>query len=139
MLGVKTANRVVHDKIRRTDQGEYVLLPSMGSAVDQNQPVFATVPALVDHYLVNGNAAGLGYTLVDSNPIYDNHQLIQERTGAAVKHDTSNMPLVPEKQQGKHDYAEGRPSVLSTTTFRQASSTHDKSDGYLDIADTPDV
>jgi hypothetical protein len=109
MLGVKTANRVVHDKIRLTDDGRYELLPSLGRAAELKQPTFEKLPDLVDHYLLNGAESGLGYALVDSNPIYDNHQLIQEREGRAVKAEYNDLPVVPDKSRAYDDV----PSALS--------------------------
>jgi hypothetical protein len=101
MFGVKSSNRVVHDKICRTDIGEYQLLPSTGSASNESQPAFASLPDLVEFYLAHGDEAGLGYKLTESNPIYDNHQLIQERTGSIVRATVTprdpRAPAVPSK------------------------------------------
>jgi hypothetical protein len=93
-----SGNRVVHDKIRLNENGEYELLPSMGAAAESTQPSFKSLPDLVDYYLANGERAGLGYSLIDSNPIYDNHQLIQERTGALVKKSFEQEPAVAPKR-----------------------------------------
>jgi hypothetical protein len=93
-----SGNRVVHDKIRLNENGEYELLPSVGAAAESTQPSFKSLPDLIDYYLANGERAGLGYSLIDSNPIYDNHQLIQERTGALVKKSFEQEPAVAPKR-----------------------------------------
>lgn len=95
MLGVKTRNQVVHDKIRFTTERGYELLLSSGLAAERQQPSFQTLPDLVEHYMTIHD--GMEFTLVASNPIYDNHQLIQERTGATVKKLEDQGPQLPHK------------------------------------------
>eukprot|EP00041_Stephanoeca_diplocostata_P039671 m.1637402 g.1637402 ORF g.1637402 m.1637402 type:complete len:1970 (-) comp25810_c0_seq1:222-6131(-) len=96
MLGVKTQNKVVHEKIRLEAGRGYELLPSTGAAADERQPAFQTLPELVDYYMTPHD--GMEYSLVASNPIYDNHQLIQERVGTTVKKiDCERAPELPNK------------------------------------------
>jgi len=136
MLGVKSSNRVVHDKIRLCDNGEYELLPSVGRAADVKQPTFSTLPDLVEHYLLNGEEAGLGYQIIDSNPIYDNHQLVQERTGTAVKMDYNDVPSVPEKRQydSVPSAAPAGDGVSNPMYGRDAPAPPRLPDGYLDVS-----
>jgi len=79
MIGVKTNNTVVHEKIRQGENGDYELLPSDAPAA---QPHFRTLPQLVGHYAQP--QAGLPFTLVVDQPIYDNHQLVEKRSGSTV-------------------------------------------------------
>jgi hypothetical protein len=79
MLCVKSKNQVLHDKIRLTDDGLYELLPTMPDGVDAPQPKFRDIPELIDHYVEEHD--GVPYTLALANPIYDNHQLQNERLG----------------------------------------------------------
>jgi hypothetical protein len=139
MLGVKTSNRVVHDKIRLNDAGRYELLPSVGAAAEVKQPSFETLPELVDHYLLNTEESGLGYALIDSNPIYDNHQLVQERTGKAVEADYSEAEAVPEKRHyDELPLAVGVGDGVSNPMYGKDGSAPPQSpngDGYLDVTD----
>merc|ERR1711871_1426939 len=107
MIGVKHDNKVLHDKIRMSDRGQYELLPANGEAAAIKQPVFADIPALVDHYGVRQE--GMVYTLVLSNPIYDNHQLMQERAGYTTK--VSDDAAAPSLAPKKVDY--GAPAGMS--------------------------
>lgn len=134
MLGVKTSNRVVHDKIRLTEGGEYELLPSIGEAADTRQPAFKSLPELVDHYLLNGEESGLGYKLVDSNPIYDNHQLVQERTGKAVEAKYEEAEALPEKRQYDSVANVGGDGVSNPMYGRDGGPP--PADGYLDVGET---
>lgn len=70
MLGVKTANEVIHEKIRYTEDGQYEMLPSKTNI---RQPKFGTLVDLVEFYLQPHE--DMPYNLAVSNPIYDNHLL----------------------------------------------------------------
>jgi len=102
MLGVKTNNEVIHEKIRFTEDGQYELLPTKAG---KKQPKFPDLPSLVDFYL--HPTADVPYTLAVSNPIYDNHQLGQGKGGnggravAAGKTITldPHAPVVPLKEK----------------------------------------
>ena len=100
MLGVKSTNEVVHDKIRTTENGQVQLMPSSGRAAAVPQPTFATLPDLIDHYLKE--QPGMPYTLSAADPIYDNQRLVQERTGQ-IQAASPNGPVVPVKER---EYAE---------------------------------
>lgn len=148
MLGVKSANEVLHEKIRQTENGEYQLLPSRGAAADVAQPTYATLPELVDHYLKP--QPGMPFTLAASNPIYDNHQLAQERTGKlqAAQYDEA----LPAKN---HEYAEaalngngekhggdsvGNPMYFASGTGANAGQPSNYAAPYLDVnPNQPDV
>eukprot|EP00038_Savillea_parva_P006784 m.165816 g.165816 ORF g.165816 m.165816 type:complete len:2014 (-) comp12609_c0_seq1:393-6434(-) len=133
MLGVKTSNRVIHDKIRLTEDDTYQLLPSMVSDDEDTveQPTFATLPELVEHYLAQGNDADVGYTLVDSNPIYDNHQLIQERTGQAVKVEYDEK--LPTKKASSPVRGSNGPTAVTNPMYVHDASPPQKDAGYLDV------
>ena len=133
MLGVKTSNRVIHDKIRLTEDDTYQLLPSMVSDDEDTveQPTFATLPELVEHYLAQGNDADVGYTLVDSNPIYDNHQLIQERTGQAVKVEYDEK--LPTKKASSPVSGSNGPTAVTNPMYVHDASPPQKDAGYLDV------
>jgi len=143
MLGVKSKNLVIHDKIRLTESGEYELLPSVGQAADVKQPTFTTLPELVEHYLLNGEEVGLGYSLVDSNPIYDNHHLVQERTGVAVEAKYDEAAALPEKRHYDQPpdtigaYAAATGDGVSNPMYgRDPMEPPRDRDGYLDVGDT---
>jgi len=136
MLGVKSENQVVHDKIRFTENQTYQLLPSIGVAATAPQPTFDTLPELVGHYEYKQN--GMSYKLEDSDPIYDNHNLMQERTGTVKRGDT--IGSLPQKS---HEYApstftlaqEGDDSVGNPMYFSndEPSAMYSQADGYLDV------
>ena len=107
MLGVKSQNQVIHDKIRSTDSGDLQLMPSSGRAAAVPQPTFATLPDLIDHYL--NEQPGMPYTLSAADPIYDNQRLVQERTGTVERVDTQGGPAVPvkEREYAESDYSMG--------------------------------
>jgi hypothetical protein len=107
MLGVKSQNQVIHDKIRSTDSGDLQLMPSSGDAAAVPQPTFATLPDLIDHYLKE--QPGMPYTLSAADPIYDNQRLVQERTGTVERVDTQGGPAVPvkEREYAESDYSMG--------------------------------
>ena len=73
MLGVKTSNEVVHEKIRFTEDGEYEMIPTKTTLA--SQPRFKDLADLVEFYLHPHE--DMPYTLAMSNPIYDNHHLTQ--------------------------------------------------------------
>lgn len=99
MLAVKSNNRVIQDKIRLNDDSTYELLPSIGDAANARQPQFAGLPDLVDFYTVE--RPGMAYTLQLSNPIYDNHALMQERKGYTEAVTTNYAPeLAPKMGDG---------------------------------------
>ena len=72
MLGVKTPNGIVHERIKLHQDGTYALLPSTGA----QQPNFLALPDLVGHY-ATAKRQGVAFSLALDNPIYDNH-LLQE-------------------------------------------------------------
>jgi hypothetical protein len=73
ILGVKTSNEVIHEKIRFTEDGEYEMLPTKATLA--SQPRFKDLADLVEFYLHPHE--DMPYTLAASNPIYDNHHLTQ--------------------------------------------------------------
>jgi hypothetical protein len=91
MLGVKSNNEVLHEKIRFTEDGQYELMPTKSTG---KQPRFTDLPTLVDFYL---NPQGdMPYTLAGANPIYDNHQLKQSKVGYAMTGNLiANDPAAP--------------------------------------------
>jgi len=96
MLGVKTGNAIVHERIKLQQDGTYELLPSTGS----HQPNFKMLPELVDHYAAV-RRAGIPFSLALDNPIYDNH-LLQEAPREAIQVEAeyeADAPALP-----KHEY-----------------------------------
>lgn len=93
MLAVKTANEVIHEKIRYTEDGKYELLPNSTTTI---HPRFNTLVDLVQFYLQPQD--DIPYCLAMSNPIYDNHHLAQNYTPYAVLTD-SNAPVLPLKER----------------------------------------
>jgi hypothetical protein len=144
MLGVKSANMVIHDKIRQTENGEYQLMPSSGQAAGIAQPCFATLPDLIDYYL--SEQPGMPYTLTASDPVYDNQRLHQERTGEVLQSTTSG-PNVPQKEReyAEADYSfgagaslekHGGDSVGNPMYFASPvnnTPTYAATEGYLDV------
>lgn len=152
MLGVKSHNVVVHDKIRMTQDGRYELLPSMGQAAEKVQPSFSGLPELVEYYTEVHN--DMAYTLYSSNPIYDNHQLIQERTGSVVYRSSNNVPALPQKDNRQYDEvptAQENPTYADAVNFggdalsnpmygKELPATPvDDSSEYLDVSALEDV
>jgi len=90
MLGVKTGNQIVHERIKLNQDGTYELLPSAG----MHQPNFPVLPDLVSHYAAV-KREGIPFSLALDNPIYDNH-LLQEAPRAAVQVQTLSDPDAPE-------------------------------------------
>ena len=70
IIGVKTSNEVLHEKIRFTEDGQYEMIPTK---TNTRQPRFKDLPGLIEFYLQPHE--DIPYTLAVSNPIYDNHQL----------------------------------------------------------------
>jgi hypothetical protein len=93
MLGVKTSNQVLHEKIRFTDDGKYELVMNN---TDARHPQFNTLADLVEFYLKP--QADIPYCLAMSNPIYDNHNLTQNNTSYEFVTDT-NAPVLPLKDR----------------------------------------
>eukprot|EP00040_Diaphanoeca_grandis_P032241 m.195019 g.195019 ORF g.195019 m.195019 type:complete len:2186 (-) comp32545_c1_seq1:652-7209(-) len=141
MLGIKSQNRVLHDKIRLTENDEYQLLPSVGNASSVPQPTFSDLPELVGYYEQGHD--GMEYTLVGSNPIYDNHQLQQERGGTLVKsNNASNLPAknreyaaVGRLANDEVDDSVGNPLYFDSNNADNA--TYSQADGYLDVKGLP--
>ena len=79
MLGVKTANEVIHEKIRYTEDGMYEML---SIKTHLSQPKFESLQKLVEFYLEPRE--DIPYSLAVSNPIYDNHLLREAQTGPAT-------------------------------------------------------
>jgi len=93
MLGVKTANEVIHEKIRYTEDGKYELLPNSTTIT---HPRFNTLVDLVQFYLQPQE--DVPYCLAMSNPLYDNHHHTQNYTPYEVLTD-SNAPILPLKDR----------------------------------------
>ncbi len=91
MLGVKSQNRVLHEKIRMTEEGMYELLPA--HAGNKKQPKFRDVPGLIQFYV--SSREDMPYTLSLTNPIYDNHQLVQARSGREQAVEVTADPSAP--------------------------------------------
>ncbi len=99
MLGVKTSNEVVHEKIRFTEDGQYEMLPT--KATLSPQPRFKDLADLVEFYLQPHE--DMPYTLAVSNPIYDNHHLRQTEVQVQAPEDP-NAPSLPLKDKDVTDY-----------------------------------
>jgi len=102
MLGVRTADAVVHDKIRRDENGMYELLPSTGN----EQPRFEDLPSLVQFYGVP--RASVGYVLdvsSFSNPMYAMGQQAQAGHYHSMWHRDEAAPVVPLKERERADVA----------------------------------
>ncbi len=93
MLGVKTSNEVIHEKIRYTEDFQYEMIPSKSNI---KQPKFKDLAALVEFYLKP--QADIPYTLAVSNPIYDNHNLKQNDAYKIIECDT-DAPALPIKDK----------------------------------------
>ena len=89
MLGVKTANEVIHEKIRYTEDGMYEMLTSKTHSA---QPKFKNLQDLVEFYLEPRE--DMPYCLAVSNPIYDNHML-QNTITTTSSPQISTDPLAP--------------------------------------------
>lgn len=125
MIGVKTADNVVHDKIRLLGNGTYQLLPSSGMASESSQPHFKDIPSLVKHY-ERQNLQGMPYTLVEEEAIMMEdmyHNDLLKEGAVKAKHDNPNLKLhgvvLPEKNR---EYA-------SHVQFSESNS--DEGDGVL--------
>ena len=127
MLGVKTNNSVIHEKIRYTEDGQYELLPTNSG---KKQPKFKDLPSLVDWYL--NPKEDMPYTLAVSNPIYDNHQLGAAKGGRAqaapqqmIAHDP-HAPMVPLKdKEVQHIQQLARHGSVSNTDDDIYTNTND--------------
>ncbi len=93
MLGVKTANNVIHEKIRYTEDGMYEMIPNN---TDTPQPKFKDLAALVEFYLQP--QADIPYVLAASNPLYDNHHIKQNDAYGVVVYDP-DAPALPLKDR----------------------------------------
>jgi hypothetical protein len=91
MLGVKTKNEVLHEKIRYTEDGKYELLPT----TNVTHPKFDTLVDLVEFYLKP--QTDVPYCLAVANPIYDNHHLAQNNKYTIVS--DINAPSLPLKDK----------------------------------------
>lgn len=68
MLGVRTDEAVIHEKVRRTDDGFYELVPSNNRA----QPAFPDLPSLVGYYGSAETDAGFRLSVSSlDNPMYN--------------------------------------------------------------------
>jgi len=116
MLAVKTANAIIHEKIKMNDDGMYELLPSSTGA----QPFFNGIPSLVQHYCEQQE--GVRYALALDNPLYDNKNLSGSKTSGKMYDDVDlDAPAVPLKQR--------EVEVLSSFGFE------DSDDMYTNAAD----
>ena len=93
MLGVKTSNEVIHDKIRFTEDGKYEIL---STKTDKKQPQFNNLIDLITFYLQPQEDSP--YCLAASNPIYDNHHLTNNNTSYEFVTD-ANAPVLPLKDK----------------------------------------
>jgi len=120
ILGVKTNNAVVHEKIRLTEEGLYELVP----ASHTKQPQFRDLPELINHYATTD--AGLGYTLSLSNPLYDNAQIGRngkESHYYAPIFDDPDAPALPLKERQRAmlaTVAEGEDTYSSVQDAQEA-------------------
>lgn len=97
MLGVKTSNEVIHEKIRYTEDGFYEMLPSK---INTKQPKFSDLAGLVEFYLQPQE--DMPYTLAISNPIYDNHHLnhnLTQNNSSTVLVADEGAPHLPLKEK----------------------------------------
>jgi hypothetical protein len=94
MLGVKTANEVIHEKIRYTEDGMYEMLSSKSQAT---QPKFESLYKLVEFYLEPRE--DMPYSLAVSNPIYDNHMLQNTTTNTITLSSDPMAPSLPLKDK----------------------------------------
>jgi hypothetical protein len=120
MLGVKTANEVIHEKIRYTDDGKYEMLPCKTQTI---QPKFESLQKLVEFYLEPRE--DMPYSLAVSNPIYDNHMLQSEPAYGRVIVNDIDAPSLPLKDNEISNV---------TALVRQSSVMHsNKSNNMNDI------
>jgi hypothetical protein len=94
MLGVKTRNEVIHDKIRFTEDNKYEILTNK---TDKKQPRFDTLVDLVQFYLKPQEDSP--YCLAMSNPIYDNHHLMTQNVSPYAFLTDSDAPILPLKDK----------------------------------------
>ncbi|EDQ86473.1 uncharacterized protein MONBRDRAFT_38365 [Monosiga brevicollis MX1] len=97
ILGVKTENDVLHEKIRATDDGMYQLLPSSGPA--HEQPRFGDLPSLINHY--GSRQSGMHYALnvnSVSNPMYAMSAQSDGLYGGVALPNDRYAPAVPLKE-----------------------------------------
>ncbi|EGD72656.1 hypothetical protein PTSG_04390 [Salpingoeca rosetta] len=100
MIGVRTESAVVHEKIKRGDDGMYELLPASNAP----QPAFQDIPSLVYHY--SEPRADVPFVLSASslsNPMYAMSQNASTgqyayAPGSAIPHDAA-APAVPIKEK----------------------------------------
>jgi hypothetical protein len=97
VLGVKTRNQVMHDKIKLDTDGLYELLPSTTAS---KQPKFHDLPELVEYYGSRRDTA-MPYSLAFNNPIYDNHQLKTVKSTPVSFQKDTNAPSVPLKERDR--------------------------------------
>jgi len=87
MLGVKSNNQVIHDKIRMNEDSTYTL---MATTSNRAQPSFPDIPSLIQYYAAN--KTDVHYALAFSNPIYDNHLM---KTKGSYAAGSSAAPFLP--------------------------------------------
>lgn len=89
MIGVRTESAVVHEKIKRSDDGTYELLPASSAP----QPAFRDVPTLVSHYTEPRDDVPFVLDASSmSNPMYDMSQA-NNSTGQYAYAPGSVIPL----------------------------------------------
>jgi hypothetical protein len=150
MIGVRTADNVVHDKIRMLGNSTYQLLPSSGKASEMSQPHFKDIPSLVKHY-VRQHVEGMPYSLVEEEAImmedmYHNEKL--QKGAIKAKHDAmlpeKNREYATHAQFSENDEGDGvlnpmygvpTQSNTSNTTYNSAYTDipPNSKDSYLDI------
>jgi hypothetical protein len=97
MIGVKTNNTVVHERIKLNADSTYEMLPSS----NQHQPAFRTIPELVEYYAA-GKRTGITFSLNLDNSVYDNHLLQAPRAAKplASSNTEADAPAIPSRNQG---------------------------------------
>merc|ERR1712146_398242 len=136
----------LHDKIRLTDDGLYELLPTMPDGSDAPQPKFRDIPELIDYYVEQHE--GVPYTLALANPIYDNHQLQNERLGYNDQVYEGEAPALAAKTAtdgvSNPMYNASVPAGSGTYgdangAYAEPPATGGKPGGYFDIAPDPNA
>jgi hypothetical protein len=134
IIGVKTCNEVLHEKIRYTEDGQYEMIPNK---ISKPQPKFKDLASLVEYYLMPHE--DVPYTLAVSNPIYDNHQLKvgQDYTLASpTDEDAPSLPLKDKDVENVTALARQDTEIYTNTTeakqaLGERSNYECEAPGYL--------
>ena len=127
MLGVKTANEVIHEKIRYTDDGKYEMLPCKTQTI---QPKFESLQKLVEFYLEPRE--DMPYSLAVSNPIYDNHML-QSQSGPAYGHVIVNDIDAPSLPLKDNEMSNVTALVRQSSVMQHSNKSNNMNDIYTNI------